>query len=87
MNRSMTIGDINLDLGSISLGHMLLMTVAGLSFRYFKLATALLIAALPKKYAKRVLNIFKQLNDSSTTTEGGDNQSGTPRRRKSLKRT
>lgn len=87
MNRSMTVGDITLDLGAISLNHMLVMALLGLGFRYFKLVTALLIAGLPETYGKRVLKVLKQLNDSSNPDEGGGNQSGTPRRKKSLKRT
>lgn len=87
MNRSMTFGDITLDLGALSLSNMLAMALVVLGIRYFKLVAALLIAGLPKRYAKRVLEVLKHLNDSSTTDEGGDNQSGTPQRRKSLKRT
>lgn len=83
----MTFGDITLDLGALSLSNMLAMALVVLGIRYFKLLTALLLAGLPKSYAKRVLKILKQLNDPSTTDEGGDSQSGTPRRRKSLKRT
>lgn len=91
MNRSMTVSmnvdGITLDFGALSIGSMLVMALVTLGFRYFKLLAALLIAGLPKKYAKRVLKILKQLNDSSTKDEGGDGQSGTSRGRRSLKRT
>lgn len=88
MTMSINVGDINMD--GLS-GHapwlpVVLLLGTLLLRHHFKLVVALLVALLPKSYCQRFLEVFSQLEDPTTTVREGD-PSGTPRRKKSRKRT
>lgn len=87
MTMSIIISDINLDgLATLPPWLVLALSTLWIVSKHFKLIIALLLAVTSPRYRQQFLNVFEQLERPSSALQEGD-PSGTPRRKKSRKRT